>query len=225
MSNLDWFRLWTMEQEKQGPLSHLPGQDRGGGFGDSGDGRFGGHDGFDGDRDGFHDGPHGHAGNFGYGGMNSGYSSWAPGDSGWRPHLLSETSQTENPSFGSGRSFGPDYEDRGHGCSHAPSHPVSHGGDDGHGLFGGPGGAGSDFDAILFGHLDAGGLHAGFGPGALVVIPIEHLEINQNTLIQNTNILFDAHNGGSVTVGGDVTAASSQTGLIDHVPDAHALAA
>jgi hypothetical protein len=111
-------------------------------------------------------------------------------------------------------------------AGHVPSSFGSlFGGDDGHGLFGGHGGAGGDLDAILFGHLDASGLHAGFGPGSVVVIPIEHLDINQNTLIQNTNILFDAHGGGSVSVGGDVTAISSQTGLIDHVPDAHAIAA
>jgi hypothetical protein len=228
MSNLDWFRLWTMEHDKQ-PVLPSSEQGQGGGFGDPGgerDGRIGDRDGFDGDRDGIHGNPHAHGGDFGYGGMNSGHSIWAPGDTGWRPHLFSETSQTENPTYGSGRSFGPDYEAPGQGCSHSPSpYAAPHGGDDGHGIFGGHGGAGGDFDAILFGHLDAGGLHAGFGPGAIVVIPIEHLEINQNTLIQNTNILFDAHDGGSVSVGGNVTAVSSQTGLIDHQPDMHAIAA
>lgn len=210
MSNLDWFRLWTMEQEKQG----LGGPQGSGGNGGSFDGD--GHDG----RDGY-DGAGGGFGGCGgaFGGMHGGYSPWGQQhETGWQPHLFSENGQASaSPSWGSGRAFGPDY-DTGHDRGHYPGAfgADHHGGSHGHG---------DGLDAILFGHLDGGGLHAGFGPGSLVVIPIEHLEINQNTLIQNTNILFDAHGGGSVSVGGDVTAISSQTGLIDHAPQHEAIPA
>ncbi len=53
-----------------------------------------------------------------------------------------------------------------------------------------------------------------------MIISIEDLDINlnllvQNTLIENTQIVFDAAHGGSIDVGGDVTAISSQQALID----------
>ena len=77
------------------------------------------------------------------------------------------------------------------------------------------------FDAVLIGHLPAEALPPGSGPSPLVIIPIEHLEVNNNTFIQNTqtetnNILFNAAGGGSIDVGGDVTALASQQALIEH---------
>jgi hypothetical protein len=76
------------------------------------------------------------------------------------------------------------------------------------------------FEAVLFGHMPGLG---GTGPGPLVIMPIDHLTINNTTLIQNfetqnTNVVFNAAAGGTVDVGGDVSALSSQVGDISHQP-------
>ena len=68
------------------------------------------------------------------------------------------------------------------------------------------------------GHLQQ--LLGPYGAGSpTLVIPIEHLEINNNTLIQNhltenTNVIFNAADGGSVDVGGNVNALSFGTSQI-----------
>jgi hypothetical protein len=77
------------------------------------------------------------------------------------------------------------------------------------------------FDAVLVGHL-AG---PGGAPGPLVLMPVEHLEINNNTLVQNfevenTNITFNAGTGGTIDVDGSVNAISEQTGDFGHDPHA-----
>jgi hypothetical protein len=76
------------------------------------------------------------------------------------------------------------------------------------------------FEAVLFGHMPGLG---GAGPGPLVIMPVDHLTINNNSFVQNfetenTNIVFNAAAGGTVDVGGDVNALSSQTGEIGHQP-------
>jgi hypothetical protein len=53
------------------------------------------------------------------------------------------------------------------------------------------------------------------GGGAIVIVPVDHLEINNNTYIQNTlveNTLVDlnASNGGTIDIGGSVNALGSQ---------------
>lgn len=77
------------------------------------------------------------------------------------------------------------------------------------------------FDAVLVGHLPAEALPPGSGPSPLVIVPIEHLEVNNNTFIQNTQnetntLLFNAGDGGSIDVAGNVTALASQQALIEH---------
>lgn len=64
------------------------------------------------------------------------------------------------------------------------------------------------FDAVLIGHLI--GELAGSGLGPIVVIPIEHLEINNITQVETTQILLNASNGGSIQIGGAVNAEASQ---------------
>jgi hypothetical protein len=104
-----------------------------------------------------------------------------------------------------------------HGYDAGPSH-GQHGLDHGHGL--GPGWGPEDwahaggFEHILGGHL--GELAHG---GPVVVVPIDHLVINNNTLIQNdvtqvTNLLLDTGPGGSIDIGGNVDAVSHQTTAI-----------
>jgi hypothetical protein len=71
------------------------------------------------------------------------------------------------------------------------------------------------FEAVLFGHLP------GAAGGPLVIMPVDHPTINNNTLVQNfevenTNVVFNAAAGGTVDVGGDVNALGSQTGEIEH---------
>ncbi|WP_181708245.1 hypothetical protein [Chthonobacter rhizosphaerae] len=72
--------------------------------------------------------------------------------------------------------------------------------------------------------LGGGGLGDGGDPGEgetpppVVNLFIDTLDIDifnviQNTLIQNTSVIFDAANGGSILVGGDVSALGSQTAL------------
>jgi hypothetical protein len=71
------------------------------------------------------------------------------------------------------------------------------------------------FEAVLFGHLANNlGPAGGFPP--IVVFAIEDLDIEFNTLIQttqtqNTLALLNASNGGSIDVGGDVTAIGLQS--------------
>lgn len=64
------------------------------------------------------------------------------------------------------------------------------------------------FDAVLIGHLV--GELAGSGLGPIVVMPIEHLEINNITQVETTQILLNAANGGSIQIGGAVNAEASQ---------------
>lgn len=73
------------------------------------------------------------------------------------------------------------------------------------------------FDAVLVGHLL--GDHGGGYP-SIVVIPIDHLEINNNTLFETTQIFLNASNGGSIQVGGSVDAESNQ-GLLDGSGGSH----
>ncbi len=87
----------------------------------------------------------------------------------------------------------------------------------GSGFFGGGGGAGG-FDAVLVGHLPE---QAGSGASPLVIIPIEHLEVNNNTFVQNTQtenntLVFNAGNGGTIGVDGDINAIANQQALVDH---------
>jgi hypothetical protein len=70
----------------------------------------------------------------------------------------------------------------------------------------------------------------GFFPssgGAIVIVPVDHLEINNNTYVQNTlveNTLLDlnASNGGTIDIGGNVSALGSQAIL--PASDVHHLA-
>lgn len=79
------------------------------------------------------------------------------------------------------------------------------------------------FEAVLLGHLFGGSLPGGAG-SPVILISIDQLDIdfntliqniNQSTQIQNTQIVFNALDGGSVDVAGDVTAVSSQQSLVD----------
>jgi hypothetical protein len=84
-----------------------------------------------------------------------------------------------------------------------------------HGLTGvGLGGSGG-LDAVFFGHLPT----ADGSPSPLVIIPIENLEINNNTVLQNTatevtNLALNAGAGGAIHIGGNVDAVSDQQTLI-----------
>jgi hypothetical protein len=84
-----------------------------------------------------------------------------------------------------------------------------------HGLTGvGLGGLGG-LDAVFFGHLPS----ADGGHSPLVVIPVENLEINNNTILQNTatevtNLVLNAGAGGNIHIGGGVEAVSDQQTLI-----------
>jgi hypothetical protein len=85
----------------------------------------------------------------------------------------------------------------------------------GEGAFGEAGG----YDAVLYGQVPASDYH-GAGPAPFVIMPIDHLEINNNTLVQNTqventNLFFNAGQGGTIDVDGNVNALSSQQALID----------
>lgn len=66
-----------------------------------------------------------------------------------------------------------------------------------------------------------GQLLQGGGDGMVnLFLDVETLDVDifnivQNTLMQTTEILFDASNGGSIDVGGDVTALGSQTAMVD----------
>ena len=76
------------------------------------------------------------------------------------------------------------------------------------------------FDAVLIGHLI--GQLAGSSLGPIVVMPIEHLEINNITQVETTQILLNAANGGSIQIGGAVNAEASQglLGATDGLHDA-----
>jgi hypothetical protein len=75
------------------------------------------------------------------------------------------------------------------------------------------------FAAVLAGHLPPGALDAGGDHGPVIVF-INDLDIdlfniiNQNTIVQNTDISFDASNGGSIDVGGDLNAIAGQQALL-----------
>lgn len=78
------------------------------------------------------------------------------------------------------------------------------------------------FDAVLVGHL-AEALGGAAGGGTIIIVPIEHLEINSITQIENTEVFLNAANGGSISVGGSVNALGNQS-LADTVDD-HAFGA
>jgi hypothetical protein len=74
------------------------------------------------------------------------------------------------------------------------------------------------FEAVLLGQLPLGALATG-AAGPVFLIAIEDLDIefnllNQNTIVQNTAIVFDAANGGSIDVGGDLNALAGQQAQI-----------
>jgi hypothetical protein len=75
------------------------------------------------------------------------------------------------------------------------------------------------FEALLTGHLSGGSLPgAAASPLSLTLIDDLDIDFNtliQNTLVQNTQIVFEAAQGGSIEVGGDVSAISSQEALIN----------
>lgn len=81
------------------------------------------------------------------------------------------------------------------------------------------------FDAVLIGHL------AGLGGAPIVIMPVDHLTINNNTFVQNTevettNVTFNAGTGSTIDVGGSVSALSDQAGHFGYDPhglDAHPL--
>jgi hypothetical protein len=65
------------------------------------------------------------------------------------------------------------------------------------------------------------------GGGAIVIVPADHLEINnntyvQNTLVENTLVDLNASNGGTIDIGGSVNAIGSQS--IVPASDIHHLA-
>jgi len=71
------------------------------------------------------------------------------------------------------------------------------------------------FESVLFGHTPDGGATAG-GFAPVIVFDIENIDIDFNTLIQTTQIqntlaLLDASNGGTIDVGGNVTALGLQS--------------
>lgn len=76
------------------------------------------------------------------------------------------------------------------------------------------------FDAVLIGHLDDGAAPGCGHHSPIIIMPIEHLEINNNTFIQNTqientNIVFNADHGGDIDIDGDVNAISTQHAAIE----------
>ncbi|SON57813.1 hypothetical protein HDIA_4272 [Hartmannibacter diazotrophicus] len=69
-------------------------------------------------------------------------------------------------------------------------------------------------------------LHGGDEGAVNLFLDIEHLDVDifnivQNTLVQTTEIVFDASDGGSIDVGGDVTAIGTQTALVDGFDVSH----
>jgi hypothetical protein len=73
-------------------------------------------------------------------------------------------------------------------------------------------------ETALLGQMNGGFLPAG---SSIVIVPIDHLEINnntyvQNTLVENTQIGFNAANGGTIDVGGSVNALGSQALVAPH---------
>ena len=108
------------------------------------------------------------------------------------------------------------------GCGPAPA--ALH---DGGGLGWGPEawGEAGGFQAVLSGHTpDAmAGQHqmmSSAGGNQIVINIIEHLDINttinQTTYVDNSQIVLNASNGGSIDVGGSVSAVSNQQALLDH---------
>jgi hypothetical protein len=79
------------------------------------------------------------------------------------------------------------------------------------------------FEAVLFGHLSNSLGHAGGFP-PIIVFAIEDLDVNFNTLnqitqVQNTLVLLNASNGGTIDVGGDVNASGLQSAGIMNLQD------
>jgi len=77
------------------------------------------------------------------------------------------------------------------------------------------------FEAVLFGHLSNSLGHAG-GSSPIIVFAIEDLDVNFNimnqiTQVQNTLVLLNALNGGTIDVGGDVNAIGLQSAEIMNI--------
>ena len=68
------------------------------------------------------------------------------------------------------------------------------------------------------------GSHGGVGP----TLVIDHLDlfntINQNTLNNQTDVVLNASNGGSIDLGGGINAISSQSASMDHASGLPAMA-
>ncbi len=138
----------------------------------------------------------------------------------------------EHPDHASGGQLGSGNPFAGFGApqDHGPADFGSHGPEaifspmhGGAGLGGGDAGWASSFEHALIEHLPADLFGSGFGSGAggfpLVVVPIDHLDVNTfntfNTFVDQTNVLLDAANGGQIAVGGNVDAFGTQTALLD----------
>ena len=79
------------------------------------------------------------------------------------------------------------------------------------------------FESVLSGHLSDGFGPAG-GVAPVIVFEIGNLDVNFNTLIQTTQIqntlaLLNASNGGSIDVGGDITAIGLQSASTENSAD------
>lgn len=81
-------------------------------------------------------------------------------------------------------------------------------------------GDGGGFEAILRGALSDAFLPEGFDGAVNLNVFVENLDIDlynviENTLVQNTSVVFDAGEGGVIEVGGDVSALGVQTADAD----------
>jgi hypothetical protein len=116
--------------------------------------------------------------------------------------------------------FRSDYGDHGPDHADAPVNPLQH--HDG-GNLGWDAAAWNDaggFESVLFGHL-SNSLGAAGGMPPIIIFAIDDLNVEFNTLIQTTQIqntlaLLNASNGGSIDVGGDVTAIGLQSASTEH---------
>ncbi|PSC05534.1 hypothetical protein SLNSH_08060 [Alsobacter soli] len=156
--------------------------------------------------DGDHSGP-GHARHDGFHDPGAPHDSFGQGPDGAAAHHDGSSGQP-----------GPVEPAHGDGAGHPGGTDF---GLDGHGL-----------DALLFGHLADQFGSPGASGAPIVIIPIEHLDLTlvnlvQNTLVENTSVIFNAAPGGAIDVAGNVNALGSQTSLVDHAPtapDQHLLA-
>jgi hypothetical protein len=118
------------------------------------------------------------------------------------------------------RHFRNDHDDRGRDRDDSPDDPVPpHGEERNLGWDAAAWDDAGGFEAVLFGHLSDGlGSAGGFAP--IVVFAIGDLDVEFNTLIQttqiqNTLVLMNASNGGSIDVGGDLNAIGLQSASVE----------